>query len=417
MRFAKRLAVLAVLSLLLTLLAACGDATSTPGSAGAATTSATTTAAGTTAAMTTAAGTTAAMTTAASTTTASTTAAMTTAAMTTAAMTTASSTTAAMTSSAAMTTAAGTTAAMTSSAAMTTGAATTAAASTLPTPVSAADLVLPAGAGTEAEKPELTMALVPSRQSDVIQTQADNIANFLSKETGYKIKAVVVKSYAAVGEGMGAKNIDIGWVGPLDYVISAKKFGVYPITGSVRSGQLGYKAFVIARADSGINSLADLKGKTVILGDDISASSNLYPTAALLEAGIKPGTDVTVRKITNQSAIAIGVEEKAGDAGAFYDDARKNKEVTDKYPNIQTDTKIIYTTPVIPADPQIVRKDLNAAQVKKIYAAMIKLSSDTQGKQYIKDLFTIDGLAQVKDSDYDGLRKVIQAANPSLLQS
>ena len=48
---------------------------------------------------------------------------------------------------------------------------------------------------------------------------------------------------------------------------------------------------------------------------------------------------------------------------------------------------------------------------------MIKLSSDTQGKQYIKDLFTIDGLAQVKDSDYDGLRKVIQAANPSLLQN
>ena len=366
MRFAKRLAVLAVLSLLLTLLAACGDATSTPGSAGAATTSATTTAAGHHCGHgTTAAGTTAAMTTAASTTTASTTAAMTTAAMTTAAMTTASSTTAAMTSSAAMTTAAGTTAAMTSSAAMTKGAATTAAASTLPTPVSAADLVLPAGAGTEAEKPELTMALVPSRQSDVIQTQADNIANFLSKETGYKIKAVVVKSYAAVGEGMGAKNIDIGWVGPLDYVISAKKFGVYPITGSVRSGQLGYKAFVIARADSGINSLADLKGKTVILGDDISASSNLYPTAALLEAGIKPGTDVTVRKITNQSAIAIGVEEKAGDAGAFYDDARKNKEVTDKYPNIQTDTKIIYTTPVIPADPQIVRKDFERGSGKE----------------------------------------------------
>ncbi len=364
----RLLAVFGVTLLLAGLMVACGDntATSVP---------ATTVAATTAAAATTARATTAAATTAASTTVAGTTAAVTTVAGTTVAGTTAAATTAAPT------------------------------------------LVLPAGAGTDPEKKDLVMALVPSRQSDVIQTQADSIANFLSKETGYNIKARVVTSYAAVGEGMGAKNIDIGWVGPLDYVVSAAKFGVYPITGSVRSGTLGYKAFMVARSDSGINSLADLKGKTVILGDELSASSNLYPRYALAQAGLKPDTDVKVNKITSQSAIAIGVVEKAGDAGAFYDDARKNKEVTDKYPNVLTDTKIIYTTPVIPADPQIIRKDLNAAQVQKIYAAMLKLSNDPQGKQYIKDLFTIDGLAPVKDSDYNGLRDVVNAVKPELLKS
>ncbi len=384
-----RLLALLGLTLLLTgLLAACGDPTATtaPATTAAAATVAPTKAA-TTAAATTAAATTAAATTAAATTAAATTAAATTAAATTAAATTAVATTAAAT----------------------TAPATTAAAVT--------EVQIPAGAGTDPEKQELVMALVPSRQSDVIQTQADNIANFLSKETGYKIKAVVVKSYAAVGEGMGAKNIDIGWVGPLDYVVSAAKFGVYPITGSVRAGVLGYKAFVVARSDSGINTLADLKGKTIILGDELSASSNLYPRYALIQAGVKPDVDVKVNKITNQSAIAQGVVEKAGDAGAFYDDARKNKEVTDKYPNVLTDTKIIYTTPTIPADPQIVRKDLNANQVKKIYAAMLKLSDDANGKQYIKDLFTIDGLAGVKDSDYNGLREVVNAVKPELLKS
>lgn len=372
-----RIALLFLLGLVLpTLLLACGDS-ATPTAPAAATTAAATTVA-----------TTKAATTAAMTTNAATTAAMTTAAMTTNAATTA-----------AMTTAAGTT-----------SAATTAAAT-----IAATELVIPAGAGTEAEKTELVMALVPSRQSDVIQTQADNIANFLSKETGYRIKATVVKSYAAVGEGMAAKNIDIGWVGPLDYVVSAAKFGVYPITGSVRNGQLGYKAFMVARSDSGINTLADLKGKTVILGDELSASSNLYPRYALIQAGLKPDVDVKINKITSQSAIAMGVVEKSGEAGAFYDDARTNKEVKDKYPNVLTDTKVIYTTPVIPADPQIVRKDLNAAQVKKIHAALLKLAQDPQGKQYIKDLFTIDGLATVKDADYDGLREVVKAVKPELL--
>ncbi len=385
MRIMKRFAVLTVLSLMLGLLAACGDPTAT--TAPAATTAAATTAAATTAAATTAAATTAAATTAAATTAAATTAAATTAAATTAAATTAAATTAAATTSAAATTAA-----------------------------AAPELVIPAGAGTEPEKKDLIMALVPSRQSDVIQTQADNVAAFLSKETGYNIKAVVVKSYAAVGEGMGAKNIDIGWVGPLDYVVTNKKFGAYAITGSIRAGILGYPSVIITRSDSGINSLADLKGKTIILGDELSASSNLYPRAALIEAGLKPETDVKVNKITNQSAIAIGVVEKAADAGAFYSDARTNKEVTDKYPDVQKTTKILYTSPLIPADPQILRKDLNAAQAKKIYAALLKLSADDNGKKYIKDLFTIDALGAVKDSDYDGLRKVIQAVKPDLLQ-
>ena len=386
MRNAKRLAVLTVLSLMLALLAACGDNTAT--TAPAATTAAATTAAS----ATTAAATTAAMTTAAATTAAATTAAATTSAATTAAATTAAGTTAA-----------GTTAASTGITGTVIGA--------------APGLSIPDGAGTEPVKQNLVMALVPSRQSDVIQTQADNIANFLSKETGYTIKASVVANYAAVGEGMGAKNIDIGWVGPLDYVISHKKFGVYPITGSVRKNTLGYKAFVVARADSGIKSLTDLKGKTVCLGDPVSASSSLYPSAALTAAGLKAGTDYTVRNISNQSAIAIAVEEKGCDAGAFYDDARTNKEVTDKYPNVLKDTQIIYTTELIPADPQIVRKDLNADQVKKIYAAMLKLSADPNGQKYLNDLFTIQGLAPVTTANYDSLLKIVQTVKPDLLGS
>lgn len=385
-RLFRLVALFGVTLMLAGVLAACGDNTAT---------TAPTTAAATTAAATTAAATTARATTAAATTAAATTAAATTAAATTAAATTAAATTAAAT----------------------TAAATTAAATTAVAPTAAATAAIPAGAGTEPEKKDLVMALVPSRQSDVIQTQADNIANFLSKETGYNITAKVLTSYAAVGEGMGAKNIDIAWVGPLDYVVAAKKFGVYAITGSVRAGVLGYPSIIVARSDSGINTLADLKGKTIILGDELSASSNLYPRYALQQAGVKPDTDVKVNKITNQSAIAIGVVEKAGDAGAFYSDARTNKEVTDKYPDIQTTTKVIYKSPLIPADPQIVRKDLNAGQVQKIYTAMIKLSNDTDGKKYLKDLFTIDGLGSVKDSDYDGLRDVIKAVKPELLNS
>jgi arabinogalactan oligomer / maltooligosaccharide transport system substrate-binding protein len=114
----KQVAALVATMMLMALLAACGDNTSTSAPATTAPAPAATTAAATTAAATTAASTTAAATTAA-TTTAATTAAATTAAATTAAATTAAATTAAATTAAA-TTAAPTTAAATTAAVATT---------------------------------------------------------------------------------------------------------------------------------------------------------------------------------------------------------------------------------------------------------------------------------------------------------
>lgn len=274
-----------------------------------------------------------------------------------------------------------------------------------------------ATSGEEPEKQEIVMAFVPSRDVNQIQLSADKIAQYLSKETGYTVKAITVTNYAAVTEGMTSKKVDMGWVGPLDYVIGHEQNGAYPITASIRFGQKGYKAFIIAKSDSGINELKDLKGKTFIFGDTLSASSSLYPRYALIKAGLDPDKDLKAQHISNQSAIAIAVYQGQGDAGSIYDDARKNKEVTQKFPDIMDKTKVIYTSELIPADPQIVRKDLNKKQVEKLKAALLKLSNDPEGKQWLKDLFSIDSLADANDADYNVLRDVVKTVNPGLLKA
>src|ERR1700704_4171707 len=113
----------------------------------------------------------------------------------------------------------------------------------------------------EAVKQELVMGFVPSQTSSIVQTNADLLGAYLSTKTGYKITPRVLTNYAAVTEGMTSKLVDIGWVGPLDYVIAHKINGAEAVTKSVRNGLPSYKAFIIVNANSGINSLADLKGK------------------------------------------------------------------------------------------------------------------------------------------------------------
>lgn len=267
----------------------------------------------------------------------------------------------------------------------------------------------------EGPKQELVMGFVPSRDVSQIQLSADRIARYLSEQTGYRIKAITVQSYSAIVVGMSNKTIDIAFLGPLDYIVGHAKNGAYPITASVRGGQKGYSGIMIVRKDSTITALKDLKGKTIALGDPLSASSNLYPKAAMIKAGINPAEDLRAMTLSSASAIVVSVMQGKVDAGAVYLDARKNPEVMTRFPKIMDETRVIHVTETIPADPQIVRKDLNQGQVQVLKKALLALASDKDGKVWLKDLFGIDQLTAVNDTDYDGLRRVIHDYNPTLL--
>lgn len=269
----------------------------------------------------------------------------------------------------------------------------------------------------EAAKSKLVMALVPSQQAQQVLTSAKPLADYLSKEVGVPVEVQVPTSYSAVTESMTSGLVDIGWVGPLDYVIGHEKNGAEPLTKSVRKGVAGYNAFIIARSNSGINTIKDLKGHSFAFGDPVSASSSLYPRYWMKQNGIDPDKDLSkVANISNQSAIATAVCNGTVDAGAIYDDARTNSGVDAACPGIMTKTKVVFTTPQpIPGDPQIIRHQLNSGQKAKVRAAMIKLGQDPTMQKTLKDLYTIDSLVAATDTDYTQVRDVVKAVNPSLL--
>ena len=120
--------------------------------------------------------------------------------------------------------------------------------------------------------------------------------------------------------------------------------------------------------------------------------------------------------ISNQTAIATSVCNGVVDAGAIYDDARTNAGADTACPGIMDKTQIIFTTPqLIPGDPQIVRHQMNAAQKKKVSDAMIKLGTDPTMAPYLKTLFSIEKTVPAADADYNQIRNIVKAVNPSLL--
>lgn len=256
----------------------------------------------------------------------------------------------------------------------------------------------------------IVMGFVPSRDVNEIQLSADKIGAYLSKRTGLNVVPITVQNYAAIVVGMNSAKIDLAFLGPLDYVVAHNKNGAYPLTASVRHGKKGYRGMVFVRKDSAIRGLAGLKGRTVALGDPLSASSNLYPKAAMRAAGVDPAMDIRTHTLSSASAIVVSVLQKKVDAGAVYVDARTNPEVLKRFPDAIKNTRVIHTTEIIPADPQIVRKDLDPALVQKLKDGLLALSDDAEGKVWLKELFGIDALEPATDADYDGLRQVLKAS-------
>jgi phosphonate transport system substrate-binding protein len=262
----------------------------------------------------------------------------------------------------------------------------------------------------------LTMGFVPSRSVSEIQVSAARIADYLSAEIGIPVKTVTVSNYAGVALSMQSERIDLAFVGPMNYLKINDMIGAYPITASVRHQQQGYRGLVITRSDSAIHSLDDLKGKTVGFADALSTSGSLYPKQALRERGIDPDEDMRSILLSSHSSIVMSVVRGKVDAGAIYQDARSNPEILSAVPDVHAQTRVIYTTDLIPADPQIVRKGLHQPTVEALRAALIKMSGDPESQQWLKDIYGIDAVASASAEDYQELRAVIMQADPDFLK-
>lgn len=269
---------------------------------------------------------------------------------------------------------------------------------------------------TSSHQPELTMGFVPSRSVHEIQITSDKIADYLSEKTGYKIKAITLSNYAAVAVAMKSQRVDMAFVGPLNYLVINQHVPVEPLTAAVRYGKKGYRGLVITGADSGIESLADLKGKSFIFGDRLSASASLYPMAAIREAGVDPKQDIQSLTMSSQTAIAMSVLRGKADAGAIYDDARANPEVLRYANDIMDQTRVIYRTDLIPADPQIVRRALDSDIKQNLKDALLAMSSDPEASFWLKEIYGIDRLEPASQEEYHSLRDVALLVAPDVLR-
>ena len=125
---------------------------------------------------------------------------------------------------------------------------------------------------------------------------------------------------------------------PSTYIEARRKYGVDVIVKALRNGKPYQHSVIIARADRGINSIGELKGRTFAFGDFHSTSSHIVPRAMLLEAGIELKDLSYYDYLGHHDDVAKAVLKGDFDAGGVMEDtAHKFKDQGLKFLKISGD--------------------------------------------------------------------------------
>ena len=134
------------------------------------------------------------------------------------------------------------------------------------------------------EVPErLVLGMVPFHESDRLIRSLDPLAEMLSQALGPARVGDGSDGSGGLVEGLRSRKVDIGIFGPFALVLAEQRGRAIVILTSIRNGRDSYRAQFIVRADSGIESLADLKGKVWAVPGLTSTSGYLFPPPALAE--------------------------------------------------------------------------------------------------------------------------------------
>ncbi len=255
---------------------------------------------------------------------------------------------------------------------------------------------------------ELRLGRIPYTNSSQMMLQHEAFLKYLAKKIGVKqVKLQTASDYSSILRKLVDGDIDIAWMASLSAVEARNNPEVELLCKPVRYGTTSYRGIVLARQDSGIRTLKDLKNKKFAWVDKESASAYLFPKAMMLEANIDPDKDFAeVDTLGKHDAVVYNVLLGKYDAGACYDDARNTLRDKSK----KDELIILATTQDISNEPLVCRKSLAPDLRERIKAALLELNNKTpEGREILKDLADVQGFVKVDSRDYDSIEKVLKA--------
>ena len=260
------------------------------------------------------------------------------------------------------------------------------------------------------EENPIIWALVPSGETQEIVAGADDLVAMLEEETGFFFESVVATDYSGVIEALASDPpaAHMAALNTFGAILAAER-GVAEVSlVAVRRGRAFYDGQIVAAADSGITSLADLEGRTFARPDPNSTSGWIVPQIVLAAAGVDPASDVEVLDAGSHPAVISAVYSGSADAGASYIDARA--AIQDDNPDVMDKVVVIEEFGPIPNDGIQFSTQMDPEMVETITQAFLDIAATEEGAAAMDSVYSWNEVVRQGDDFYDPFRQILEAS-------
>ena len=250
---------------------------------------------------------------------------------------------------------------------------------------------------------------IPDQDLSLLEARFEKLAEYLSQETGLDVRYLPSTDYAAVVIGFRNDSVQLAWFGGLTGV-QARLAVPNARALARRAGDESFHSVFVAPPDSGIESIADLRGRSFSFGSESSTSGHLMPRFSITEAGLDPEEDfAAVNYSGSHDKTWKLVEAGAWEAGALNANLWETRVEAGDVDLSNVD--VFWTTPPYFDYHWVARPDLDEVYgegvTNRLNAALLDLDADRGGIQAeIMDAFQADRFISTKNENYIAIEQV-----------
>lgn len=232
---------------------------------------------------------------------------------------------------------------------------------------------------------ELNFGIISTESTVNLKQEWVPFIEEMEKQTGFSVRPFFAPDYAGIIEAMRFNKVQVAWFGNKSAMEAVDRAGGEIFVQSVdATGNPGYWSHLIVHKDSPLASVDDVLKNAGELafgnGDPNSTSGYLVPGYYVFaQNGVSDPKQIFKRVINaNHETNALAVANKQVDV------ATNNNEnlyrIKERQPDKFEQIKIIWTSPLIPSDPIVWRKDLAAESKAKIKTFFLTYGTPEGGK-------------------------------------
>ena len=293
--------------------------------------------------------------------------------------------------------------------------------STASSTVEAGDTASAAGTAAETGNPGgedgvFTIAYAPNESNTEAADARNGLAEDLGAVLGCEVEEIQASDYNAIIEALRTGSADMAYMGSQALALGVERTDLEPIVMKAEDGDpekaIYHSVFITNAANTDINSIEDIKGRTMAFVDPDSTSGNLVPTAEIIQAFPDDGLNSDMLHTNGDffEAVSFSGSHQAGLQAVVKGDVDvapiSDQILASEIANgnaAESDIKIIHESGAIPAEAMVVAEHVDQATRDKLTEFLTSYDNE----QYFTDVIKVPG-ARFIECDMSDYEEIIE---------